>query len=535
MISSWARTVRTVRTGCVTIAVAVAAGSSSAAFATDTTKAKLNLEIARLKREARFTEAIALLDRHVATLANPGAKPNPQTGRMLNHLAELHRLNDQLARAGELYRKVVTEFAELEGADRDVIRTALGNLTLIYMSQGNFAEAEKFTRLMNEEVRRAASNTNTPAEPSTERATHSFDQTSASERKTGAVVGRNAKSTGDRDRSGADARAGDRGRQHVFLPPPDADPAPEAPHQPSAAGEAKTPVAARPTGRTVSDQTALASSVKTPRSPQPTRPNRPRKPGGSAQTGAPGAGRPCPDPSIAVVARANTGQLAIAVVSPCRAGKGFRLTYAATTFDYALDPSGRREVVLDLFSGVTAKLSLAFDGEPAKSIAIPALEMANLTKVAIVWDAPVNLDLHVNEYAARPGSDGHVWAGNNRTYGQVASLVAVNKRAHGWISRIGNANDKGTKAEVFTLIRWPGQKFGAISLALDFQSRGSELSPPYCGDAPMAMVRFKVFRLDGTAPLTVRRGLIPAGKCGTRLDNAARYLWSAVNDIRIRR
>ncbi len=111
---------------------------------------------------------------------------------------------------------------------------------------------------------------------------------------------------------------------------------------------------------------------------------------------------PCAAPAIEVAPQPG-GQLQVRIQSPCRKGELVVGRYGEIVVMERLDRSGNLTFQLDCFLG-DRELALTFvDNRRTANHACASAERA-LTKVAIVWQDHVDLDLHAFEYAALPGS-----------------------------------------------------------------------------------------------------------------------------------
>jgi hypothetical protein len=122
-------------------------------------------------------------------------------------------------------------------------------------------------------------------------------------------------------------------------------------------------------------------------------------------------------PSITVDVR--PGALTIvSVEAPCDAGKVALLGYDTLEFGLALDGSGRGNVTVPGLQPST-EAELRLPSGDGLAFELPFVDTNRLDRVAIVWDAPVRLDLHAFEFGARPGTGGHVGPDQPRSFAAV--------------------------------------------------------------------------------------------------------------------
>jgi len=448
-----------------------------------------------LQNQKRYDEAIKLAEQQLEILKMTLGAKHPEVGRMLNRLAEFNNLNGSTKHAVDLYHKVLIDFASVKGEHRSVIRNALGNLTLLYMSVGQFSNAEKYAQIMKKEVGLAAqtdgaqqkshapkSTVNT-AKPNS---TAFYDFSAVAQEKNSQPV---EKTQLSQQRNNATAPSEIK-KSAQFLNKPQ--------------------LKSSRTG--ISEKIAIHADYS--KVPKPL--------------------SVCPKPVINTEA-ADGGTLNIRVVSNCLAGKTYNISYGKLRFLYRLSASGTDQRKLDLFAGTQTRIAIEFNGQKPVVISPPKTALKNIVKVAVVWKKPVDLDIHAFEYAAEVGQEGHIWSGASRTLTQAKHIAQTKKRAHGYISQSSAGKDGlGTNVEVYTLIKHPEQRYGAVSLALVFKSRESQARPPFCGANALASVPFEIYRLQADGVLEIEAGLIPSMRCGKSIGRNENFLLSAISDINLR-
>lgn len=192
-------------------------------------------------------------------------------------------------------------------------------------------------------------------------------------------------------------------------------------------------------------------------------------------------------------------------------------TYAGVTLLNRFDGEGRGSVVVDCFAGTSEAVTLLFE-DGTRVVRAPVTDdMAQLSKVAIVWTSSVNLDLHAFEYAARAGDKGHVWSGN-----PSASEAASLSEAQGYLSSVSQGEELGSHIEVYTFRHRSGERSGAVKLAVDFASRGGFATDDFCGDKRFAEIRFKAYVFDRGGATKVFNLEFASLPCGSVVDAASR-------------
>jgi hypothetical protein len=250
------------------------------------------------------------------------------------------------------------------------------------------------------------------------------------------------------------------------------------------------------------------------------------------QAADPAAG--CPSPGVDVVPK-SAGLAEFVLDSQCRKFQTVRIRYAGLEFIRSIDEQGRLEFMLDCIAGdsIPVDFVLADGSQVSKKIA--TFDLDRVTKIAVVWSAPVNLDLHAFEYAALPGSPGHVWQGAHSSADDAKSLMAKDKRGHGFISTTSSGKERGSKLEVYTFWQEPDQKAGVINMALDYESRASATGDAEtCGTGLYSDLEYEAVILDRDRPAKRAFAKFASLDCAVKLSGPARYSHKAVPEITIR-
>jgi hypothetical protein len=254
----------------------------------------------------------------------------------------------------------------------------------------------------------------------------------------------------------------------------------------------------------------------------------------AAAAAAPKVPERCDPPEVSGEAL-DGGRMSVRAHAACHAGQTVRIAYGGAELIRTLDASGNLDFTLDCFAGAGSPVDVRFPDGTRKSIPAAAYELDKVSKVAVIWRAPVNLDLHVFEYAARFGQAGHVWAKAASNLGAARSASRKEKRGHGFISSIDSEDSAGDKIEVYTFLHHDEQASGTIGMALDYETRGDNPSGATCGDGAMAEVDFQVVVLSRGGNVTRQGGVLTRVDCGTRLGADTRYSQSALPSLRIRK
>lgn len=242
----------------------------------------------------------------------------------------------------------------------------------------------------------------------------------------------------------------------------------------------------------------------------------------------------CPPPRVDVMPRP-AGLTEFVLDSPCRKLQIVRIRYAGLEFIRAIDEQGSLEFTLDCVAGdgVPVEFIMADGSQVSKKIV--TFDLDRVTKIAVVWSAPVNLDLHAFEYAALAGTPGHVWQGAPLSNSDAKSLITKDKRGHGFISTKSSGKERGTKLEVYTFWQEPNQKAGVVNMALDYESRAGETQDPEtCGTGLYSDLEYETMILDRKRPVKRSFARFASLDCSVKLNGFDRYSHKAVPEITVR-
>ncbi len=229
------------------------------------------------------------------------------------------------------------------------------------------------------------------------------------------------------------------------------------------------------------------------------------------------------------------GRMNLRAHAACQANQTIRITYGGAELIRTLDASGNLDFTLDCFAGVSSAVEVRFADGTKKSIPAVAYEFDKISKIAVIWRAAVNLDLHVFEYAARVSQPGHLWAKSASTLAAARSLARAEHRGHGFLSSVDSEENPGDKIEVYTFLHDDEQISGAIGLALDYETRGETPQGATCGTGALAEVDFQVVVLPRGGNPARQSGVLTRVDCGTKLTADTRFSQSALPSLRIRK
>ena len=229
------------------------------------------------------------------------------------------------------------------------------------------------------------------------------------------------------------------------------------------------------------------------------------------------------------------GRFKIEIEAPCRANQSFVIRYGQFVFQRQFDTAGRGTAIVDLFQGKDPPLSLQFADGKRQSVSPEAVDLRGLSKVAVVWQAAVNLDLHAYEYSTLPGTKGHVWVRSPSSADAALAETQSTKRGRGFLSTSDDGRGSGDKVEVYTFWHHDEQQSGVVATALDYESRGDQPAGDVCGSGPQASVAFETILITPLGRVSRERGSIAAAPCGVQLSSNNRFMEDAVPDISAKR
>lgn len=228
------------------------------------------------------------------------------------------------------------------------------------------------------------------------------------------------------------------------------------------------------------------------------------------------------------------GRMRVVLESGCRAGQDIVWTYGGAEHEARFDALGRAELLVDCFAGATTPVVVRFLDTSSMSLPIAAKDLDAVSKIALLWRAPVDLDLHAYEYAARPGEPGHVWSGAPSSPTEAEEHRNADGRGTGFMSTLARGEGRLDKIEVYTFLHRDGQALGLVTTAVDFASRGSRAAEPYCGTGVSAEVAFRITTFS-RGQVRSEPGLVAAAACDTSIADGTRYGEHALATIQARR
>jgi hypothetical protein len=210
-------------------------------------------------------------------------------------------------------------------------------------------------------------------------------------------------------------------------------------------------------------------------------------------------------------------EIVVSISAPCRAGQLFRITHETLEFNAVLDQYGEASISFPAFAeNAVVEVTFVDGATMEEHVRVGSLDRFN--RVAIVWDSPVDLNLHAYEYGAAENSDGHIWSGNPHDF------RTARRSGSGYLVTLGlDPLLAGPKAEVYSVPVSALTRDGVIELSVEVADQGDVCNQP---------VTIHSMRTVG-ANLSLDRNVeLAVGDCGT--DNRI-VVEDAIPDLRIAR
>ncbi len=202
---------------------------------------------------------------------------------------------------------------------------------------------------------------------------------------------------------------------------------------------------------------------------------------------------PCTTPPAMTLEVDNAAETIVGVDAPCHAATVADLSYSGLRLAVPLDGNGRGVVRVQGFEPNSPAL-LTFGDGSSIDFDLPFKNVDRISRVALAWDAPVELELNALEYGAAPGTPGHVRPGLARSFDEVR------RSGGGYLTVWHPVGGHGQSVQIYSWYHRNGETAGVIKLLLDFVSRDRDRLAATCGDGPAAAPQFVVLRSDAGRP-----------------------------------
>ena len=224
------------------------------------------------------------------------------------------------------------------------------------------------------------------------------------------------------------------------------------------------------------------------------------------------------------------GQTIVGIVAPCHAGTVAELSYSGLRFAVTLDGKGEGQILALGFEPNSPAL-IKFENDEVVDFDLPFKGMDRVSRVALVWDMPVTLELNALEFGAPVGTEGHVGPQNPR------SFTDVRRSGGGYLKSYRAAFGRGLNVEVYTHYARRGGESGIVKMMIDFASRNRDRLEGTCGGGTYATPQFMVVRSERgklDRPVVRRLAALDCSRVAEEIGDK-RLISSAVADLIISR
>lgn len=243
---------------------------------------------------------------------------------------------------------------------------------------------------------------------------------------------------------------------------------------------------------------------------------------------------PCGAPEIKTEAML-AGRMRVGIDGKCAARQSVHFRYGGADQVVQLDGKGSSVFILDAFAGDAEPLLLEFNDGRRDSVPVTVKDLDRVSKMAVIWSSPVDLDLHAFEYAALPGGKGHIWSGAAGSLDDALRAIGADKRGHGFLSASADARANGDRVEVYSFMHADEQASGSVGLALDYATRGETPDGDTCGTGRLAEIPYALVVRPRGGPARRESGIIAAAACGGTLGPEVRYRQAALPVLKIKK
>ena len=239
----------------------------------------------------------------------------------------------------------------------------------------------------------------------------------------------------------------------------------------------------------------------------------------------------CPAPEIALHPL-RAGLMKVRVTSACRRGQDIGFVYDVVELKKIMPASGALEFIFDAFSGDTKSVDVTFADGTRRVLPVMVEDLGRVSKIAVRWRGPVNLDLHVFEHAASAGQAGHVWSRQSSSSETALREAQASGRGKGFLTTFEDG--AGDKLEVYTYVHGERDGNSNIAMAIDHETRGDLPTQATCGQGVLAKVDFGLTMLSRSGELSRASGMLKPARCDQPLPAAERFDYGLMPVIPLR-
>jgi hypothetical protein len=238
---------------------------------------------------------------------------------------------------------------------------------------------------------------------------------------------------------------------------------------------------------------------------------------------------PSADPCAAIVEELD-GIVKISLSDAARAGKSLVVSVddfgdeLRLNYDARFDPSGKLQLEAPIFHQNSA---IQWEGAGGKSCRQTARfeGFGRAFRAALVWYGPVVLAMHVVEPTGAIGASSHYVSPSHPN-------LTLDPSSYGFLREYGG-REANMHVQVYAVPSGQNPRDKSpVSFHIENVSRGNPVSPPYCGDNPLAhTVFYVIFQQDGQEPKLTRGSFSPLS-CGFTWKDRERS-FSRQSDMRM--
>ncbi len=232
------------------------------------------------------------------------------------------------------------------------------------------------------------------------------------------------------------------------------------------------------------------------------------------------------------------GMMSLAVRSACHRQQTVTVSYGGLEFKRRFDPDGALDVAIDCIFGTSAPMTVTYADGRVVSVPVTCQDLERISKLAVIWRNPIDLDLQMFERPAAPGAVGQI---GSATPGQrdAARATSITERAaRGFLSSIGTAKSldgaDGVRMTVYTAFHPPQTTTQTIPFAIDYVTRGDTASNETCIGGRHANPGYEIVRLTARGQVVREDGQFAAFVCGAVVASTLRFNQSLHAPLRIR-
>ncbi|MEO1492123.1 MAG: hypothetical protein AAFV19_08225 [Pseudomonadota bacterium] len=243
---------------------------------------------------------------------------------------------------------------------------------------------------------------------------------------------------------------------------------------------------------------------------------------------APSGTADCIVPPSVTFSPGRAAQTTVAVAAPCLGGTVAEIAYDNLRLAVALDVKGEGSITVPGFDAY-APGTISFANGESLEVELPFRDLQRVSRVAIVWNAPVALELNALEFGAAYGDEAHVSPANPRGFREIR------KTGGGFLTQHTAIDGAGQNVQVYTHLHRQGGNTGAVKLMIDFASRSRDGIAAACGTGEHAAPTFDVLRTYRGGPQRQTRRQLAAMDCSSAVssDPSTALIGGAVEDLLI--